>query len=504
MYKLSRTLVLTSLLALQGRLPRSWSEKLRQNVTNTLGGVAQKIHQFAGMRKTHPRSLLEGLAKPQWIPEGRARLNALHPLLAKHLDFIDPQVLQGSIAHVYRARDIDGNWLALKVRRPGIAKAIQADTALMRHSLYAAKSFRRGFNAEAYTGFFSEELKDELDLLREARVQSLVQTGRVSDPRTIIPEVISELSNAEVLAMRWESSQPLAAAAALGESERDALLNQLACVLMDTLFEKHILLADLNPGNLGCWSEDLLRGQGPSLVVYDFGSALEMASQQVEGFKSLLLAVKNHQDPMPALNQLGFQLELLQPIEKEILPYLEISLAPFLCEAEFDFTSWQRKEKAHALLGEKRWTFMQAAPPNLFAWMRCFQGWFYWHGILNRPFKYGPALFKKLQGLDRAIIGDVKHTTETFMKSARGTSRMARTQLHIHVKVQGESRVKLSLPGHCAGMLGDLMDPEIKSQIESQGIDLIKLSHQCVKSDFAPSDIFRWENDSKSVHIFLA
>jgi ABC1 atypical kinase-like domain len=505
LYNLSRSLLMGVAITLSRRLPWRWAKYLGQNVTHLLGGIGQKLQQFTDMQSITLGDPLHGLPRLVKAPGAREVIFCLCPSLEDELDILDEKALQGSIAQVVRARLKSGEWVALKIHRTGVTKAIQSDSDFLRHGMRAMHSMRKGFDVYGYSNFFSGELQGELDFGREAAIQDRLHRLASKEAQYVIPKPIQNWITPQLLTMTWETSQPLVSALGLNEMERDILLLQLSEAILDALFTEHILIADLNPGNVGWRPGNGSRDSKPRLILYDFGSAIELPASQVDGFKLLLHSVKQGTDPVPALVLLGFDTDKLALIGDLLPAYLRLLLSPLISDFPFHLESWQRKENAQALLGERRWLFMQAAPPELFALMRCLYGWLHWHRVLQRPFQAGSMLFKKLNaGTDSHSQPIHEMTQPSATLGLLMPKSVVTTQLHIQVSVQGNSRVKMTLPGHCASMLADLMDPDIRSQIEDKGIDIVQISQNAIESGFAAGDLFRVEDSRRSVHIFLA
>jgi hypothetical protein len=249
----------------------------------------------------------------------------------------------------------------------------------------------------------------------------------------------------------------------------------------------------LNPGNLG-WRETL--GQ-PQLVIYDFGSVIDAGREAPKAFLDLLRSARSHSSPIPALHRLGFAPAELSVIEPSLTEYMQLLLEPFLCERPYILDGWNRKARAEILLGERRWAFMRAAPPELFGFMRSLHGLFFWHDALKRPFHMRPSLLPYLDADEDQI--ESRPMTLTDPRPVHSG-----TQLHVHITRQGETLVKLSLPGHCAGNIENLVDESLRLSLESRNIDLRRVSQQAKESRFAPCLLFKEVIDGKLIHIFLA
>jgi ABC1 atypical kinase-like domain len=503
LYTLSRLFVLFLGIFIQKRVSLPFLKRWSENRIQSQGGVGVKLRQFSAMKNADPMaSPLWGTAKPIDHSSIRAHLFSLDKSLSAQLVHVDETGLQGSVAQVHRARLKGGDWVALKICRPRIRESIQADSRGLNHGLKAFQHFRKGFDSNSYAAFFSSELGDELNLKREAEIQSTLRNVLKGCANLCIPSVHEDLSSESILVMDWESSTPMAAAKILSGSAQDHLLHTLSSAILTSIWQGNLLLADLNPGNLG-WRMSQGPVDEPTLVCYDFGSVLHMSTHQAHGFADLIAALRNLGDTRPALERLGFSWTSLEPLQALLPEYLRLLFEPLLSEKPYDLSQWNRKQRAEALLGERRWTFMSAAPPELFAFMRCLHGWFHWHQVLTRPFHAFPILDRLLatKSEPRPLGSDAPTGT---MQASMGSTSTVSTRLHIHVTVGGETRVKLTLPAACAGDLQSLVDPDLLPQIEATGVNLNNLSQYAVNSGFAAMDLFRQQTDQRVVHIFLA
>ncbi|WP_435019055.1 ABC1 kinase family protein [Tundrisphaera sp. TA3] len=169
---------------------------------------------------------------------------------------IDPEPLaSASISQVHRATLHDGQVVALKIRRPGIDKVVQADLDILKN--LAALAERRMPSLAAYSPVeqvkeFERTLKRELDLAVERRTMERCRGQFAREPFAHIPLVFREYCTSRVLAMELIGG--------VGVDDLDGLRRlgidpptvaiRGAKILLRQIFRFGFFHADPHPGNL--------------------------------------------------------------------------------------------------------------------------------------------------------------------------------------------------------------------------------------------------------------
>ena len=177
------------------------------------------------------------------------------PLERRFAAFETRAAAAGSIAQVHRARLADGRDVAVKIRRPGVGDAIEADLVLLETLAdwwQEEQPLARRFQPVELVRQLRKSLAREVDFAAEARSQERFAESFHDDPDVVVPRVHAEFTRASLLVMDWVDGTPGSDLARLDELgfDRARLAARgadavLKMVLVDGLFH-----ADPHPGNV--------------------------------------------------------------------------------------------------------------------------------------------------------------------------------------------------------------------------------------------------------------
>lgn len=212
----------------------------------------------------HEVALALGAPVPQWFAA-----------------FDDQPLAAASVAQVHRAITLDGREVVCKVRRPGIARQVEEDLALLgtvAELLNERVEEVRRYDPLGLFAEFADALRAELDFVKEA--DALTQMREVVGNTAMVPTAVPELSSDRVLTMTYLPGQRLS------EIEDDALRADIARQILRS-FVRQILRggffhADPHPGNL-------LIHEG-RLALLDFGSVGRFTSEMRQDLVSVAAA----------------------------------------------------------------------------------------------------------------------------------------------------------------------------------------------------------------------
>jgi predicted unusual protein kinase regulating ubiquinone biosynthesis (AarF/ABC1/UbiB family) len=189
----------------------------------------------------------------------------------------DTEAISGaSLGQVYTA-SIDGQPVAVKVRRPGVEELVEADLRVIRFSLPLLMRFvdeARSFSLETLADEFDKTIREEMDYERERRMLEDIRANFADEPMIRIPGVIESHSTGRVLTMEYVPGTKISRIDDLDSAgvDRTALARRLQEAYLQMLIVDGTFHADPHPGNLAVQDDG-------TLVFYDFGM-----SGQVDAF----------------------------------------------------------------------------------------------------------------------------------------------------------------------------------------------------------------------------
>jgi ubiquinone biosynthesis protein len=177
------------------------------------------------------------------------------PLGEVFSSFNETPVASASISQVHRAQVTGGRTVAVKVRRPDIAKVIQADLDIVKNLAQLVE--RRLPNLAAYRPLslareFERTIKREIDFTIERRTMQRCFNQFADDPTAHIPWVLEEYSTPRVIVMEFIEGvtiDDLDGIRRLGATPQEVAVTG-ARILLKQIFEYGFFHADPHPGNL--------------------------------------------------------------------------------------------------------------------------------------------------------------------------------------------------------------------------------------------------------------
>ena len=243
------------------RAPRA--VRLREALED-LGPIFVKFGQVLSTRRDLlPADLADELAKlqDQVPPFASSEVVALlervygKPLQDVFANFDETPAASASVAQVHFATLPDGTPVAVKVLRPGIARVIAHDVALLDTGaslLERLWSDGKRLRPREVVAEFAKHLEDELDLMREAANCSQLRRNFEHSPLLQVPEVYWDWCAREVMVMSHMHGTPVSQIARLRELNVDlkALSRAGVEIFFTQVFRDGFFHADMHPGNI--------------------------------------------------------------------------------------------------------------------------------------------------------------------------------------------------------------------------------------------------------------
>ncbi len=200
---------------------------------------------------------------------------------------VDPHpVAAASIAQVHRARLPDGTTVALKIRRPGIERLIEADMRLLQraaHLVEARMPELRHLQPTAVLQQFKDSLTTELDLADECRHAERIAANFREHPELMVPKVFWAHTSQRMNVQEWVEGLSVSDPAALQAAglDRKRIAHQGAQIVLKMLFEDGFFHADPHPGNLFVLPDN-------RIALIDYGMVGRLTDTRREQFMVLL------------------------------------------------------------------------------------------------------------------------------------------------------------------------------------------------------------------------
>jgi predicted unusual protein kinase regulating ubiquinone biosynthesis (AarF/ABC1/UbiB family) len=242
----------------------------------TLGPTFIKLGQLLSTRPdilppeyVEEFSKLQDRVPPAPWDDARAVVEAEVGDVGEAYDGFETDAISGaSLGQVYRA-EVDGQPVAVKVRRPGVEGLVEADLRVIRWSLPVLQRFvdeARSFSLETLADEFAKTIRQEMDYEREARMLTEIR-GNFADAEGIrMPGVVDTHSTGRVLTMEYVPGTKIDDVETLERKDIDRtdIAQRLQRAYMKMVMQDGIFHADPHPGNLAVQDDG-------TLVFYDFG-----------------------------------------------------------------------------------------------------------------------------------------------------------------------------------------------------------------------------------------
>jgi predicted unusual protein kinase regulating ubiquinone biosynthesis (AarF/ABC1/UbiB family) len=412
---------------------------------------------------------------------------------------LDKSAKAASLGQVHFGTLKDGTEVAVKVQYPEIAKGVEAELDIMGWLPKVGPVAKWGFKMNGYRDEFWNNFREELDYVLEMKHQ--IRYRQLIPPleRILIPEVIEGLCRPNVLVQKREEGFGLEKAETMISVQKQAMGRLLLEHYFHMLFRYGFVHADPQPANLAFrqFKKDYF-----VLILYDFGSVLDIPNEMRLALLRIILALRNHEniDPVSCLLALGFDGEKLEDLRPTLPALLSVLFEPFLVEAPYHVKNWRMGDRFDQIVGEMKCWFRSAAPPKLIFLMRTLHGLTTMLSRLDVALPWQFLLDKHLSDIYPEAQALQLPEIET-LKKIHFFDEMAR-YLKIHVVTNG-NKISLTMPARCANDLEDVMDESVKESINRKKIDLQAIQEKVKKSGFIPQILFSLIDEERDMKVWL-
>lgn len=265
--------------------------------------------------------------------------------------FGEVPVASASIGQVHRAVTRDGRELALKIQYPGVARSIGSDVDNLATLLKISRVLPDGMKIDPIVREVKRQLRRETDYLAEAESLKRYCALVGDDPMFRVPGVHDAFTTKRILAMDYVEGRPLQD---LWEGDysrriRDGVGTAMQRLVFRELFEFGFMQSDPNFANY------LFSPEDGSLILLDFGSAIELQPKLTEGYARLSAAVVD--DDRQTIREVAIDFGLIGEDEREDRVSALIDLVILCCEplrarGRYDYGRSDLAERARrAVLG---------------------------------------------------------------------------------------------------------------------------------------------------------
>ncbi|WP_436933910.1 ABC1 kinase family protein [Halovenus marina] len=242
----------------------------------TLGPTFIKLGQLLSTRPdVLPPEYIDEFSKLQdevppadWADAEEVIESELGPVDEQFADFDRTAISGASLGQVYLAR-VDGQQVAVKVRRPGVEELVEADLRVIRWLLPLVMRFvddSRSFSLETLADEFGKTIRQEMNYEREGQMLQDIRANFDGNDAVQIPAIVESHSTERVLTMEYVEGTKITDTDRLDEYgiDRSELAERLQRTYMQMVVDDGVFHADPHPGNLAVQPDG-------TLVLYDFG-----------------------------------------------------------------------------------------------------------------------------------------------------------------------------------------------------------------------------------------
>ena len=183
--------------------------------------------------------------------------------------FVDPEPFAAaSLSQVHRATLTDGSDVVFKIQRPNIRELIEVDLTILENLAERAEKtfpYLRPFNPVGLIDEFSQQMRKELDFIRDGKNAETIAENLKTIPEVKIPKIYWEYSSPRVLVMEYVEGTRIDNVDELSKKFDTKALAEIGFkAYIQQIFVDGFFHGDPHPGNLRVTDDG-------KLVFLDFG-----------------------------------------------------------------------------------------------------------------------------------------------------------------------------------------------------------------------------------------
>ncbi|MFT6896281.1 MAG: putative unusual protein kinase regulating ubiquinone biosynthesis (AarF/ABC1/UbiB family) [Paraglaciecola sp.] len=195
-------------------------------------------------------------------------------------------IAAASIGQVHRATLKDGRELAIKVQYPGVRESIDSDINNVVSLVKLSGTLPKNIDLSRLIAEAKAQLKNEADYVKEADFLKAYGANLANDPRFIVPYVVDELTDHNVLAMEYIDGSPITDISSMGAATVNLVCTQLMQLTYEELFTHKLMQSDPNFANY------LYQRDTQKIVLLDFGACRNITSHTSAHFLAMADAMQ--------------------------------------------------------------------------------------------------------------------------------------------------------------------------------------------------------------------
>lgn len=198
-------------------------------------------------------------------------------------------VSAASVAQVHRARLLDGRLVAVKIRRPGIVRTVEADLRILRFGArhLSRLPFMRILPLNELIEDIGTPIRQQLDFAAEAENNVQFRRHFTGAERVRFPELVEPLCADGIIVMEFLERLQKVNSTRLSPAEHKSAALAGLHALYKMIFIDGFIHADMHPGNV------FVRDWG-EFVILDTGLVARLSASEQEDFVNFFFGLVNN------------------------------------------------------------------------------------------------------------------------------------------------------------------------------------------------------------------